>query len=203
MDWQASPSPTVWRKRLDWLGGERSRVTSVVRYDAGSSFPAHDHPGGEEILVLEGTFSDEHGDYPAGTYLLNPPGFRHAPFSREGCVIFVKLHQYGGAGRSHVVVDSRTAAWTPGERPGVEVLPLYRDPGHPETVSLVRLAPGAAMPRTDCPGGAEVFVTEGTLEHGDGAYPVGSWLRLPPGSSLAARSPEGCTFYLKRGHLPG
>jgi len=46
MDWQPSPSPTVWRKRLDLFGGERSRVTSVVRYDAKSSFPTHDHPEG-------------------------------------------------------------------------------------------------------------------------------------------------------------
>src|SRR3546814_6219955 len=77
MDWQASPSPTVWRKRLDLVDGEFSRVTSIVRYDPSSSFRAHGHPQGEEILVLDGVFSDEHGDYPAGTFLLNPAGFRH------------------------------------------------------------------------------------------------------------------------------
>jgi anti-sigma factor ChrR (cupin superfamily) len=93
MDWQASPSPTVWRKRLDLVDGEFSRVTSVVRYAAESSFHTHGHPAGEEILVLDGVFSDEHGDYPAGSYLLNPKGFRHTPFSREGCVLFVKLFQ--------------------------------------------------------------------------------------------------------------
>ena len=96
MTWQPSPSGTVWRKRLHLVGGaESGQVTSVVRYEPGSSFPAHDHPDGEEILVLEGVFSDEHGDWPAGTYLLNPEGFRHAPFSREGCRLFVKLRQYG------------------------------------------------------------------------------------------------------------
>ena len=67
MDWQASPSATVWRKRLDLLDGEYSRVTSVVRYDPQSSFHAHGHPQGEEILVLGGVFSDEHGDYSAGS----------------------------------------------------------------------------------------------------------------------------------------
>ncbi|MBW2396116.1 MAG: cupin domain-containing protein [Deltaproteobacteria bacterium] len=85
MEWQASPSGTVWRKRLHRVGGaETGQVTSVVRYEAGASFPEHDHPDGEEIFVLEGIFSDEHGDWPAGTHLLNPEGFHHAPFSRDG-----------------------------------------------------------------------------------------------------------------------
>jgi anti-sigma factor ChrR (cupin superfamily) len=97
MDWQAGPSPKVWRKRL-YLDGraEDGIVTSIVRYDAGSEFRTHQHPDGEEIFVLDGVLSSEHGDYPAGTYLLNPESTRHAPFSREGCVLFVKLQQYGG-----------------------------------------------------------------------------------------------------------
>ena len=109
MEWTASPSGTVWRKRLHLVGGSESgQVTSVVRYEAGASFPAHDHPDGEEILVLEGTFSDEHGDWPAGTHLLNPEGFRHAPFSRDGCVLFVKLRQYAGDGRDYRKANTHT-----------------------------------------------------------------------------------------------
>ena len=92
MDWQASPSPGVWRKRLELIGeAESGRVTSVVRYAPGSAFSSHEHPQGEEILVLAGTFSDQSGSYPAGSYLLNPEGFAHAPFSQEGCTLFVKL----------------------------------------------------------------------------------------------------------------
>src|SRR3954465_12891407 len=96
LPWVQSPTPSVWRKRLEQSGldsverGESGRVTSIVRYDAGSTFPLHPHPEGEEILVLEGVFSDEHGDYPAGTFLLHPEGFRHAPFSKQGCLLFVK-----------------------------------------------------------------------------------------------------------------
>ena len=52
--------------------------------------------------MLDGVFSDEHGDWPAGSYLLNPEGFRHAPFSREGCLLFVKLRQFPGLDRNHV-----------------------------------------------------------------------------------------------------
>jgi anti-sigma factor ChrR (cupin superfamily) len=85
MQWSPSPSGTVWRKRVHLVGpAESGQVTSVVRYEPRSTFHGHDHPDGEEIFVLDGVFSDEHGDWPAGTYLLNPEGFRHAPFSREG-----------------------------------------------------------------------------------------------------------------------
>ena len=108
VEWEASPSPTVWRKRLDLAGNaETSRGTSVVRYDADSVFASHPHPDGEEILVLDGVFSDEHGDYPAGSYLLNPEGFEHAPFSKPGCVLFVKLRQYPGLDRRQVAIDER------------------------------------------------------------------------------------------------
>lgn len=202
MDWQPSPSPTVWRKRLDLLAGEHSRVTSVVRYDAKSSFPFHDHPQGEEILVLDSTFSDEHGDYPAGTYLLNPPGFRHAPFSRKGCTLFVKLRQYAGDRRGHVVIDTKAAKWRPGTVPGVDVLPLYAHPAYSETMELLHISGGASLPRRESPGGIEVFVTDGDLRDGDSAYAKGAWLRLPHGSTFAPRSVKGCTLYVKRGHLP-
>ena len=107
MEWVSSPSGSVWRKRVHLVGPpESGQVTSVVRYEPKSRFPAHDHPEGEEILVLDGVFSDEHGDWPAGTYLLNPEGFRHAPSSEPGCLLFVKLRQFPGRERRHVVVDT-------------------------------------------------------------------------------------------------
>lgn len=201
MTWQASPSPSVWRKRLDLMDGEYGRVTSVVRYEPGSTFHTHGHPEGEEILVLEGLFSDEHGDYPAGTYLLNPMGFRHTPFSRPGCVLFVKLFQYPGRERPQVTVHTEREPWSPGAHPGVEVLPLYSEAGWPETMSLERYAPGTVLPRQKDPGGLEIFVLDGVLEDEQGRYPAGCWLRLPPGHRQAPRSAEGCTLYVKRGHL--
>ena len=68
--WQASPHKGVWRKPLAREEAERGHATSIVRYDAGASFAAHGHPLGEEILVLEGTFSDDSGDFPAGSYII-------------------------------------------------------------------------------------------------------------------------------------
>ncbi|WP_305457405.1 cupin domain-containing protein [Photobacterium leiognathi] len=91
--WVPSTQPGVERMMLDRIGGEKARATTVVRYAANSSFPCHAHPGGEEILVLSGTFSDRSGDYPEGWYLRNPPASSHTPFSHQGATIFVKLWQ--------------------------------------------------------------------------------------------------------------
>ena len=148
MDWTPSPSGTVWRKRVHLVGPvESGQVTSVVRYQPRSTFHAHEHPDGEEILVLDGVFSDEHGDWPAGTYLLNPEGFRHAPFSREGCVLFVKLRQFPGRAREHVALRTAGAAWQPTARAEVAVRPLYSQAGFVDSMRLERWSPGAARPR--------------------------------------------------------
>lgn len=202
MEWVKSPAAGVWRKRLELLGrAEDGRVTSVVRYDANAAFPEHDHPGGEEILVLAGVFSDDHGDYPAGTFLLNPEGFRHAPGSAGGCVLLVKLRQYPGAGRRHVLVDSNTGTWTPGSADGVEVMPLYAEDGYPERIHLTRIAAGAAAAPHEHAGGEEVYVLEGGFTDEDGTYQAGDWLRYPPASRHAPRSSDGCLLYVKTGHL--
>jgi len=202
MQWQSSPGAGVWRKRLELRGAaESGRVTAIVRYDPGSRFPPHEHPDGEEILVLQGIFADEHGSYPAGTYLLNPEGFRHAPRSEEGCVLLVKLRQYPGNDRGHRVVDSNTAAWQASEPPGREVLPLYEETGHPERMRLARLAPGARVPEHDHPGGEEIYIIAGTLADAQGSYGQGTWLRFPDGSRHQPFSDEGCTLYVKTGHL--
>jgi len=203
VEWQASPSPTVWRKRLDLAGNaETSRVTSVVRYDADSVFASHPHPDGEEILVLDGVFSDEHGDYPAGSYLLNPEGFEHAPFSKPGCVLFVKLRQYPGLDRRQVAIDTNSDEWLPGSETGVSRKALYIEDGHPEWMSLVRFDPGAHVPDHDHPAGEEIFVINGDLTDDHGDYVTGSWIRYPHGSRHAVHSESGCTLYVKSGHLP-
>jgi anti-sigma factor ChrR (cupin superfamily) len=200
MDWTPSPSRTVWRKRMHLVGPpEAGQVTSVVRYEPRSSFHAHAHPDGEEILVLEGVFSDEHGDWPAGTYLLNPEGFRHAPFSREGCVLFVKLRQFPGRDREHVALDTNALPWQPTARAGVAVRPLYAQAGFADTMRLERWAPGTELGRVVYPQGAELFVLEGSFRDAEGAFARGAWLRLPPGSAHEPVSAGGCVLYVKEG----
>src|SRR5215813_2658128 len=159
MDWSPSPSGSVWRKRVHLVGPpEAGQVTSIVRYEPNSTFHAHDHPDGEEILVLDGVFSDEHGDWPAGTYLLNPEGFRHAPFSKPGCTLFVKLRQFPGRARRHVALDTGALAWQPATRSGVATKLLYAQPNFADEMRLVRLDPGADAGDVEYPEGAELFL---------------------------------------------
>ncbi len=198
MDWTPSPSGTVWRKRVHLVGPvEAGQVTSVVRYEPRSTFHLHDHPDGEEILVLDGVFSDEHGDWPAGTYLLNPEGFRHAPFSRDGCVLFVKLRQFPGLTREHVAIATDSVPWQAGACAGTEVRPLYSQAGFPDTMRLERWSRGARLGRIVYPQGAELFVLEGALEDEVGRFGRHAWLRLPPGAAHAPKSSEGCVLFIK------
>jgi anti-sigma factor ChrR (cupin superfamily) len=199
MEWTPSPSRTVWRKRVHLVGPvESGQVTSVVRYEPSSTFHTHDHPDGEEILVLDGVFSDEHGDWPAGTYLLNPEGFRHAPFSREGCVLFVKLRQFPGRAREHVAIRTELLPWQY-SRAGVAVRPLYRQAGFADSMRLERWAAGASLGLREYPNGAELFVLEGSFVDADGAFGRGAWLRLPPGAAHAPSTDGGCVLYIKEG----
>lgn len=203
LPWQPSPSATVWRKRLEHFGDndESGHVTSIVRYDPNSAFAPHDHPDGEEILVLEGVFSDEHGDYPTGTFLLNPTGFRHAPRSTDGCVLFVKLCQYAGAERPQVTIDTNKAEWQTHAIDGVEFLPLYQSENYPENIRLVRIMPGVQVPYHTHAGGEEVFVLDGTIEDDRGQFGKGTWIRFPDGSAHKPFTKTGATLYVKSGHL--
>jgi anti-sigma factor ChrR (cupin superfamily) len=91
LSWSPSPIVGVERRMLDRIGDEVARATSIVRYAPNSHFSAHTHGGGEEFFVLDGVFSDEHGDFPTGSYIRNPPSSHHKPGSGPGCTIFVKL----------------------------------------------------------------------------------------------------------------
>lgn len=200
LGWTASPAVGVWRKRLEREYAESGRATSLVRYAAGSAFAAHTHPLGEEFLVLDGVFEDEQGSYPAGTYVRNPPGSRHAPRSAQGCELFVKLAHFDPRDGARVVVDTTTQPWLPGMVDGLQVMSLAEFGG--EHTALVRWAPGTVFNTHRHWGGEEIFVLDGVFsdEHGD--YPAGAWLRSPHLSQHQPFSREGCTILVKVGHLP-
>ena len=200
VDWVPSPMVGVERQMLDRIGEEVARATSIVRYAANSDFSPHEHGGGEEFLVLEGIFSDEHGDYPPGSYVRNPIGSRHKPFSKQGCTIFVKLHQFDPADQEQKVCRTAQAEFLPGSAPGLSVLPLHSH--GTENVALVRWEPGTTFNRHRHWGGEEIFVLEGTFQDEGGDYPKGSWLRSPHLSEHTPYSEEGCLIYVKTGHLP-
>jgi len=197
--WVPSPLAGVERRMLDRLGAESGRATSIVRYAPESHFKSHVHEGGEEFLVLDGVFSDEHGDFGPGSYLRNPPGSSHRPFSKDGCTIFVKLWQMAPEEQDHVRIDTITAPWRPGLVEGLDVMPLFGD--GLENVALVRWQPGTAFPPHVHTDGEEILVLEGVFADESGRYPKGTWLRNPPGSQHSPFSEEGCTLYVKTGHL--
>ncbi len=200
MPWTASPGGHVQRKRLHLVGpAESGQVTSIVRYEAGATFPVHEHPDGEEILVLDGTFSDEHGDWPAGSYLVNPEGFSHAPFSREGCTLFVKLRQLPGVDRQHLIVDTTTSDWQQSVRKSVSWKKLYAQEPYSDFTRLEAWDTPAELGQLNFPQGAELLVLTGEFADAEGHYPTRSWLRIPAGGSLTPTSSDYCEVYIKEG----
>ncbi|MCR9255591.1 MAG: cupin domain-containing protein [Alphaproteobacteria bacterium] len=202
VDWVPSPLPGVDRKMLDRIGGEVARATSIVRYAPESRFSEHQHTGGEEFIVLDGVFSDDSGDYGPGSYVRNPPGTAHAPWSKEGCTIFVKLWQFDAADLTPVSTNILAEdGWNTGPAEGMQVKPLYTFDG--EKVFAVKFAPGAVNATHSHPGGEEILVLEGSISDEDGTYPKGAWVRSPAGSSHEVTAgPEGAVLWIKHGHLP-
>lgn len=200
LPWIASPVAGVERRMLDRLGDEVARATSIVRYAPESHFSPHVHEGGEEFIVLDGVFQDEHGDYPAGTYIRNPPTTRHRPGSTTGCTIFVKLWQFARDDRTEVKIDmNRVETIADPARPGVTVTPLFIDDR--ETVRLEHWAAGTEL-HFDVPGGGEFLLLSGSFEsEGRQALPL-SWIRMPIGATFAAvAGVDGAKVWIKTGHL--
>lgn len=202
LPWIHSPESGVDRRMLERIGDEVALATTLVRYAPGSHFPPHVHERGEEFLVLQGTFSDESGDFVSGTYVRNPPGSRHAPFSREGCVILVKLRQMLGDEPEAVRVSPAQRRWLPTEDAGVSRARLYSNAR--TVVFLLRLEPGAELPAHASPGGEECFVIEGAVQllpHATSTLGAWSWRRSAEARQPGMRSADGALVWIKRGHL--
>jgi anti-sigma factor ChrR (cupin superfamily) len=221
-EWVETRMNGVDRRMLDRIGAEAGHATSIVRYASGSHFSPHVHSGGEEFLVLEGVFQDEHGDYPAGTYVRNPPQSKHTPGSDKGCVIFVKLWQFDANDRTQISIPrTKQVFLNDVSRQGVEIAKLHED--QRETVSIERWSPytkvdlvlpqgaealllsGSISLYTDSPDLSNPDVTSSDTNSPDANFETlqnQSWLRLPPNSRLIAKSgKEGATLWIKTRHL--
>ncbi|MES0862892.1 cupin domain-containing protein [Ruegeria sp. SCPT10] len=198
IDWLPSPMKGVDRRMLDRIGGEVARATTIVRYAPGSSFSAHTHTGGEEFIVLDGVFQDEHGDFPEGTYVRNPPTSSHTPGSEPGCTIFVKLWQFDMEDRTQFRKTMAEELSAPVN--GVATALLHEDPR--ERVTYSHLDPGAEL-TSDAAGGHELLVIGGQITSGGDTLAKNAWLRLPDGENLTAvAGPDGAKVWMKTGHLP-
>lgn len=197
LEWKPSPMPGVDRRMLDRIGGEVARATSIVRYAPDSHFSAHTHTGGEEFIVLQGVFQDEHGDYPEGTYVRNPPTTQHTPRSKSGCIIFVKLWQFDSNDRNQFRKNMADELGAPSN--GIATAVLHRDEF--ETVTYSHIDAGAAYDNTDS-GGIEMLVIAGSLVHRGETLAEGAWLRLPEGETLqVTANTQGAKIWIKTGHL--
>jgi anti-sigma factor ChrR (cupin superfamily) len=199
IDWHASPSPLVQRKQLEREAKESGHTTSLVRYQANASFPAHPHPQGEEIFVLEGTFSDENGHYPAGTYIRNPAGTKHTPYSDKGCILFVKLNQFKEGDNEQIRINTQKTPWLAGIG-GLEVMPLHAFKG--EHTALVKWPAGERFQPHRHFGGEEIMVLSGEFRDEHGHYPSQTWIRSPHMSEHNPYVIEETIILVKTGHLP-
>ncbi|CAK4696459.1 hypothetical protein LEN26_020191 [Aphanomyces euteiches] len=209
-----SPSNGVFRGMLDRDGDEVALATTLVRYSPNSKFPAHKHDAGEEFLVLEGTFNDNVGTYPTGTYVRNPIGSIHAPsIGDDGCLILVKLRWMVPEDTGVVVDTTKTSssnnAWTSLPEGGA-VRSLYHNETTGEHVWFLHLHAGARVESLDgFEGGEEIFVVDGSataLYDGTSTQLLKySWLRLPPGRTaktvLHSTAHEDVRIFVKTGHL--
>jgi ChrR Cupin-like domain len=195
--WQSSPIAGVERRMLDRIGDEVARATTIVRYAPHSQFSPHTHGGGEEFLVLEGVFQDEHGDYPVGTYVRNPPTSSHTPGSASGCVILVKLWQFDPGDRTQMAINTTQQPYIADlTRPGVSTMQLFSD--DQETVCLEQWEANDTIDLL-VPHGLEIFVLQGHFSGSGEVFQPYSWLRLPPRSQLLAEvGSVRCKIWLKQ-----
>lgn len=200
MDWVETRMKGVKRRMLDRVGAESGRATSIVSYDANSKFSSHVHTGGEEFIVLDGVFQDEHGDFPVGSYIRNPPESSHTPGSDEGCMIFVKLWQFDKNDRTEVKVNHHQLVSSEDpDRAGVSVKPLYKD--QYEEVRVEEWDADTTVVVKD-EGGIEILVIDGSFEESGDKLKRLSWLRVPVGSTVKASTGlNGARVWVKTGHL--
>lgn len=204
MAWQPWRQPGLEHKPLDRTGPKGSgRITTILRMAPGTELPPHEHLGGEELLILEGSYGDELGVYGKGTYVFYPDGSRHTPHSKEGCVMFLKLGQHPGRDRHRVVVDTTKLDWLSEGHAGRAVKKLNTGPGYPEieNIRFTRLDKGIRIPLHGHPGGNEMFVLEGSIEDEYGRFDVGDWIRQPAASRHAPWTDDGCVLFVRDGHI--
>lgn len=195
LDWVPSPAAGVDRRMLYRVGDEVARATSIVRYASGSAFPRHVHSGGEEILVLEGTFQDEHGDYPAGSYFRNPPGTSHKPAAAEGCTIFVRLWQFREGDEAQIVRQPGQGVAAPLRDGAIAARTLFDDGA--ERVAIEDWWANATV-TVGNERGLEFILLSGRASVNGEELEAQSWGRLPVGQELRATTgPEGALIWFK------
>lgn len=199
LNWVPSPLPGVERRMIERDGEEVARATSLVRYQPDSFFSPHRHSGGEEYYVLEGVFSDESGDYPAGYYVRNPVGSSHKPFTKKGCRIFVKLQQMQADDQTYVATD--TLEVNNPQAAGLQMLHKYKS----ERVFIRSLAKDEHC-RETAETGLEILVLSGSVQLTSAQLGITElatehWIRLPGAQKVEIAAQQPSRLLVKQNHL--
>jgi len=201
LDWDPTIAQNITQKTLETNNNDGyEQITSLVRYSAGAIYLPHCHPNGEEIFVLEGTLYDERGDFPSGSYIRNPPGSYHQPYSKHGCLIFIKVEQMTLNETKHLHVKTYSEDWKTDILSNTDLINLYTN--HDEKVDLVRYLPSESPNKISSQDDVcvELFVLYGVLNHQDEFYPKNTWIKKNGDSFQGLFSRSGCTIYRKTGH---
>ncbi len=168
-------------------------------------------------MILEGVFSDEEGDYEAGTYCRHPIDSSHSPWSTGGCTLWVKLRQMTRTTEDmkKIIVPpegDQERKWIEKES-GRNVLELFFNPETNERVRMERWGPNVEVNGSIPKGGEEILVwkggfkdEEGEVDHRDYTKPNGMhWIRNPASAEgkpyRRVAGSEGCQVLIKEGHL--
>jgi len=183
---------------LERDNGGSSHASYFLRLTAGASFSLQSNVRGVELFVLEGTFSDTAGDYPAGTYIRNPLGIIDNFLTQEGCKLFIKLDQFSKEDIAHVVTRPQDRQWQNGIG-SLKVLGLHAH--NTESSALVAWPKNEVFQSHNHMGGEEIVVISGRFIDEHGEYPAGTWIRSPHMSKHFPRVEEETLIYVKVGHL--
>ncbi len=199
--WTSLSIPGIEHITLDRIGGHLNCATTLVRYTQDCEIPENSHTGGLEIFVLDGMFSDEHGEYSTGAYVRIPNSTCSTRrVATKGSLLFMKFYPLSKNDKQRTVIDTKKATWRPGVVEGLQVMPLHEFGG--EHVALVRWAPHTQFNLHSHRGGEEILVLKGVFHDEYDQYPTGTWIRSP---HLSRHTPftkeEGALIYVKVGHL--
>ena len=198
--WTAEHSGMCETLYLDLVDKVKPVATKLVRISPSSILPPEMIGGGKEVLVLEGTYNDQRGEYPTGSYMRFPPGTKQEAFTDKGCLLFVKTWQFEPTDRKRVNIDAfRAEMKRPRKRQGVVLQQLYSD--YREDVRIEHWERNHRLVIHQC-NGLEVLLLSGEFFEPSASYKPLSWVRLPPGRPLkVVVGDQGVRVLIKESHL--
>lgn len=178
---------------------ETEHLTSIITYNPGSINQNFNQTSGKEFFVLTGTYINESGENPAGTYLRNSPGTPYQAHKQTGCTLFVKINQFKSGDNQKVIIKTNEQQWLQGHG-NLQVIPLHLF--QTEGTALVKWPSKEKFVRHSHYGGEEILVLSGKFIDEHGSYPKLTWIRS---NHLSVHHPwveEETIILVKTGHLP-